>query len=786
MARIMGQRPATIFSHDEVKNPPTVDNFMALFAPLNPRLMELYDRVQDRLNLIHHCLNKRRLCDGKWGDSPVRRGSETTLDLCDPDDGCCCPSSPYRFLVLVQKAQETAAEVRAFGAELLAAFEKGDAEYLAAVRATHERQLLDLTREIRQNEWRDADWQVQALKKTKEGAQARRQYYANLIANGLVGNEQAYQNLTGVSMTTRAAGNVVEAVAQVMNLIPDPTVGVAGFAGTPVSILGLPLGTKLATSFSVGARILNTVADITGTSASLSLTEAGWDRREQDWVEQVTVIEIEIDQIERQILGAERRRDVALRQLNNFQQQHEQAAEVQNFLRDKFTSHALYLFLRQETAALHYHLYELALCWATQAQRAFNVERGHTTRKFLPERTWDNLHEGLLAGERLQASLRQMEKSYMDQNLREYELTKHISLRLHFPMAFLRLKSTGCCEVDIPEWMFDLDYPGHFMRRIKNISVTIPSVAGPYAGVHCRLTLLSSETRIDPTLLDVERCCHEERKCCPNCQPGGGYIASPDDPRILRQYGATEAIATSSGVNDAGMFELNFRDERYLPFEYAGAVGRVRIELPAKNNQFDLETVSDFIMQLNYTAREGGEVLRHAASAATECCLPGGGLRFFDVRQDFSDAWQRFQNPTPCDENPRVLSLRLGRNMFPFLSGHRGVKVSRVGLYFEAANAEPSRSHVVEFLSGHHLGPKHRGNCECELPTITCVASSEWPCFYHGVLEIENESLPRQGLREIGAFRFPKRVGTIERAYIVCRYHATASERCQVPECACC
>ncbi len=63
----------------------------------------------------------------------------------------------------------------------------------------------------------------------------------------------------------------------------------------------------------------------------------------------------------------------------------------------------------------------------------------------------------------------------------------------------------------------------------------------------------------------------------------------------MKRYGATEAIATSTGQNDAGLFELNFRDERYLPFEYAGAVSRWRIELPIETNAFDIDTVSDLI-----------------------------------------------------------------------------------------------------------------------------------------------------------------------------------------------
>ena len=82
----------------------------------------------------------------------------------------------------------------------------------------------------------------------------------------------------------------------------------------------------------------------------------------------------------------------------------------------------------------------------------------------------------------------------------------------------------------------------------------------------------------------------------------------------VRQYAAREAIATSSGKNDTGLFELNFNDERYLPFEYLGAVSHWKVELPRENNYFDLDTVSDLILRLNYTGREGGNVLRRAAN----------------------------------------------------------------------------------------------------------------------------------------------------------------------------
>jgi hypothetical protein len=50
---------------------------------------------------------------------------------------------------------------------------------------------------------------------------------------------------------------------------------------------------------------------------------------------------------------------------------------------------------------------------------------------------------------------------------------------------------------------------------------------------------------------------------------------------------------------------MNFRDERYLPFEYLGAVCRCRIELPRENNYHDPDTLADAILCFYYMAREG-------------------------------------------------------------------------------------------------------------------------------------------------------------------------------------
>ena len=72
---------------------------------------------------------------------------------------------------------------------------------------------------------------------------------------------------------------------------------------------------------------------------------------------------------------------------------------------------------------------------------------------------------------------------------------------------------------------------------------------------------------------------------------------------------------TSGAQADSGLFETNLRDERYLPFEGAGAISEWRLELPAQFRQFDYETISDVILHLRYTAREGGALLKTSAES---------------------------------------------------------------------------------------------------------------------------------------------------------------------------
>ncbi|MFM0258419.1 Tc toxin subunit A-related protein [Paraburkholderia sediminicola] len=772
VARIMGRVPQSILL-PEPASALSVTDFKAVSPPLNPWLMDLYSLVGDRLGLIRTCYDARRLrnrrpdCDMPyWGDDPLRDGWRMVPETCVEETEWCHRSSPYRFVAQIQKAHEIVGRVRELGAALLGAYEKGDAEALALIHAGQERDMLTLGISIRQDQWRDADWQVQALQQTKDVNQTNLLYYANLYQKDLINDEIQNLNLTTAAMLTRTGANVVSGTGEFFHILPDSNVGAMS------SFLTLPTGKKLAFMFDTIARIMQTVADIETTTGSMDLTQAGWTRRSAEWFHQMQTLPIEIQQIELQILGAQRRRDQALQELNNQQRQIEHANEVLDFLSDKFTATDLYLFLRKETAALYRQMYEMAHRAADEAQRAFNFERGQKTRRFIPEEGWDHLRQGLMAGERLDFALRHMEKAYLDENVREYELTKHFSLRYHFPMEFLRIKETGHCEIELPEWMFDLDYPGQFMRRIKNVTLTIPCVTGPYNGVHCRATLLGSRTRIDPR---IDR---PATRCCSECCAGDDYDACPHDLRVVSSYEAREAIATSSGQNDSGMFELNFRDERYLPFEFQGAVSHWRIELPRENNDFDLDTLSDVIINLSYTSREGGGVLRHAAMEAARKHLPGDGWCFFDVRHEFPDAWQMLRNSRHEKGRDGRLGVRMERKMFPFLPGSDEVSITRIAVLFHVRGAEGDCPEAGDCQCQYERGPEclvlevlcsdhHRKDHPVH---VSCVRSEEWPDLYYGLFETEIGPLRKLENHPGIEVLFPHDAGEVEKVYLLCQY----------------
>lgn len=644
---------------------PYIDTLYFCIPP-NDKLLGYWSTVEDRLYKIRHCQN----IEGVFRQLPlfeppldpgllvkaVAAGVDpgSLLSEIDIDPG------QYRFRVLLAKAMEFCGEVRALGDKLLSVLEKRDAEALATLRASNEVTLLEASREVRKQQVAEAVEAIAALEQSKVLAEGKRDYYRGrdfmnpweITALSLAGG-------SALAQTAIATGYIL---AGGLRFIPRFVAGGSGFGGSPVAEADIVDGKQVADSAEYAVKTLGAIATSLDKFAALSSTVGSYWRRKDDWDFQATQADIEIKQIDKQSASAQIRQAIAVREQQNLELQIEQAQAAEEYLHTKYTNRELYDWMLSQVSTVYFQAYKQAFDMARKAEKCLQFELGRPDVSFIQFGYWDSLKKGLLSGERLANDIHRMEASYLALNERELELTKDISLAQTDPLALLMLKTAGECTITLPEWLYDMDYQGHFRRRIRSVSVTVPCVAGPYTGVHATLSLVQHGVRIKD---DV---------------PGGDYgdPLAPNDDRFASSNVPVASIATSHASNDAGLFELSFNDDRYLPFEGAGAVSQWRLSMPQGTNYFDFDTISDVVLHIRYTARVGRKTLGDAAKVNLIAKLPTTGVVLFDLIRVFGSEWQRLFSPAANAD--QVLAFALGQDHLPFYARGKTARVRGVDL----------------------------------------------------------------------------------------------------------
>ncbi|MCP4398170.1 MAG: hypothetical protein GY801_12845 [bacterium] len=702
--------------------------------PNNDKLLTHWDTVADRLFKIRHCMNidgverSLALFEPPIDPGMLIKAFAQGLSLGDILSDLSSPPPIYRFSFLIQKATEFCAEVKSLGAALLSALEKKDSEELGRMRATHETTILELMTSVKERQLLEAKANRQSLVKSRETAIFRLQHYIDLLGNDSItvpGIPELSSNLTadsqlpadtiiptietdvdeslvdsdesGVKLIPREneeleqseiasdwqdVANWTEMAASAAYFIPDFFGVTAPFGGGVQVEFG---GKHIGPAISTVAKGANAIAAANLYDAQKAGKLAGYIRREQDWTLQANLAVKEITQLDKQITAADIRTQSAEKELQNHLQQIDNAKEVELFLIDKFTNQELYQWMKEQIYAVYKQSYNMAYNMAKKAEKAYRYEIGNDMASFIQYGYWDNSYQGLMSGEKLHLALKQLDKSYIEENKRELELTKHVSLALLNPLALQELKGTGKCFVTIPEELFDLDFQGHYFRRIKSVSLSIPCIAGPYTTVNCSLRLLKNTIRINTSMNNEGNYEHNNDE--------GVWI---DDMRFRSSNVPVKSIATSSGQNDAGMFELNFRDERYLPFEGAGAISEWKIELTTDKDlrQFDYATISDIIIHLNYTAREDAGLFRSKALEYIKSFLVNAAelstqplMRMFSMKHEFPTEWHKFLHPGD-DNLEQILNVTLGKERFPFFAQHRSINVKQIDVLAKTTEDE--------------------------------------------------------------------------------------------------
>ncbi|WP_035713165.1 neuraminidase-like domain-containing protein [Azorhizobium doebereinerae] len=618
--------------------------------PENKDLAALWDRVEDRLYKIRNCLDitgARRdlsLFAPEIDPRLLVRARAQGLSIEDVLGASSGNLPPYRFAYLIEKAKQYAGTVQGFGAQLMAALEKRDMEELTRLRNTQALNMTKLNTRLREWELRVAEEQVAQIERQKQAAEYKRDYYAGLLDSDLNGWERAQQVTKHTGLGFYTLGALFGGTAGVLGLIPQ--------IGSPFAMKygGQELNNSFkgwSMCFSDTAKLLDMV------SASMGL-EASFERRREGWDHQVDLANHEIKQIDKQLSAAKIRVDIAQRGIELHQKNIEDQEEVIEFFVTKFSNLGLYNWLSATLQRLYRQSFNSAHAMARLAERAYRFERDDEATPLLDATYWDASQAGLLAGERLTSDLLEMERRFIETNYRTLEVDQTFSLMQLDPAELLTLRETGTCEIVLPEVAFDLFYPGQYRRKIKAARITIPCVTGPYTNISAELTLKQSFLRKSP-----------------------GTAAADLVEVPLRHVGT---VATSTAQNDAGVFDFSFRDERYMPFEGAGAASVWTLTLPRTFRPFDYATITDVLMHISYSALTDG-VLRakvEDSNAALEGSIAKAltdtpMARVFSLRQDFSSTFQRLLNSPPGTP----LAFELDERSLPFFLKGRALTLSR-------------------------------------------------------------------------------------------------------------
>lgn len=560
-----------------------------LCLPFNPDLVARWDKLESRLHNLRHNLDitgkPLRLALYATPLSPQKLLASHAKGVFNPAAVAPFPAAQvghYRFQSVLGHALTATEALIQFGSTLLTLIErKEQAEHLEL----QHQQAWDLANSVVMQHSQALlvdEKNREALNISRQIIEARLSYYQRQLTEGVSHNEKKAGLLYLISAGFDAAGSLAGVGAGIAMLAPN-------IVGTSVGGSRWEGPFYAAQSLAQGA-----AAALRSGAADLDRTEQ-FSRRAQEWAHAQAQAQLELAQVDAQLQAYSEQEKATRLQLRMAQTSLDQAWSSYQLLTRRFSKAKLYDWLNAQLSQFFYQAFDLSLALCRAAEASWQYEIADYNRTFIQPGAWNNSYRGYLAGETLKLSLLNMNNAYLQNNVRDLEIVKTISLRhrlLHckadptltpppeldaqavWAASKTDLVTTGTLCFRLTKALFDEDYTGHVLRRIKSISVSLPATLGPYEDIKAILTQTRSEIEL------------------PNGQ-------TQQDNRAHQQ------IALSTGLDDNGLFTLTFDShDRYLPFEYTGAISEWTLAFPNPAMQEAvLKSINDIVIHLRYTAR---------------------------------------------------------------------------------------------------------------------------------------------------------------------------------------
>ncbi|WP_223521489.1 neuraminidase-like domain-containing protein [Pseudomonas sp. GL-B-19] len=485
--------------------------------------------------------------------------------------------SEFRFPVLMDKARTAVSSVIQFGNELQTALLQRDNEYMTLLVQTQQQQISTLTQELQVDNIASLTSGVAASTEALNSAKTRLAHYTGLYNNWISSSEQSAMDLRVAAGALNAGSLISNVVGAAVEMAPNTfglAVGGSRWGGAARAV---------AFGLQASATILETSAQRLDISEQYRRRRADWQIQKQGAEFEVKQLTAQIQSQNQQLAMAQKQKALYAQELNNMRAQY--ALQT-----TRFTGLELFNWMAGRLSSLYYQLYDsaLALCLTTKAALGREIGDSNAGSLFTAP-MWNDLYQGLLAGESLQLELQKMENIYLRLDKRGLEIQKTISLNTQITRAdssksfsvFLNGALSGnpvvaaggvaiktvngdklVIELDIAALDLDVAYDSTGkVGRFKNIGVTLPALIGPYQDVEATLG-----------------------------KGSGNYVA------------------LSRGLDDSGLFTVDFNDPKYLPFEgdstTTGTLVLTFFKAGTGQQQRELvESLVDVIFHLRYTLK---------------------------------------------------------------------------------------------------------------------------------------------------------------------------------------
>ncbi|WP_284982362.1 LamG-like jellyroll fold domain-containing protein [Arthrobacter sp. efr-133-TYG-118] len=346
-----------------------------------------------------------------------------------------------------------------------------------------------------------------------------------------------------------------------------------------------------------------------------------------------------------------------------------------NFLDRQFTNADLYQYMSGVLGEVYAFLLQEAAAVGRQAQSQLAFERQMPVPTLVQSNYWTDAGgqlaaagakqaaptpnlRGLTGAERLLQDLATLEQFSFNNDQRRLNLTQTFSLASLLPLPFTIFRQTGVLDfATLPDW-FDRAFPGHYLRLIQQVRVSVIALIPPDLGIRATM----SDSGISRVVT------------------GGDTFSEV----VIRRTPETVALTSPAGAT--GVFALDTQSEMLQPFQSRGVVTGWRLEMPLPANPFDYGSIADVLLSFDYTALADPAYRDQVVRGLNTARLSAD--RMISIRQDRIDAWYTLITPPdPTAAHTATFSL----NTSDFASSLTDLpRVADISVYLPTNPSDPA------------------------------------------------------------------------------------------------